>query len=148
MGETLPEEPGEYSVLYGGSAMPHPGLPEVLEPAASNPCKFNREHRRGRDNEGKAESPAAWSVLILSPGPHQDLVGCGKRDTDPRECGEGCILAGLKIWGCFLSRTSEAMGVCVVFLQCQHRTEAVNCKTQADRIREAGVYKEGDKHTG
>uniref|UniRef100_H0UZS9 Fc fragment of IgG receptor IIb n=1 Tax=Cavia porcellus TaxID=10141 RepID=H0UZS9_CAVPO len=36
MGETLPEDPGEYSVVFGGSMMSCPGLPDGLEPARTD----------------------------------------------------------------------------------------------------------------
>ncbi|XP_069336390.1 low affinity immunoglobulin gamma Fc region receptor II-b isoform X2 [Eulemur rufifrons] len=43
MGETLPEEPGEYSIPFGDSVMPHPELPDGLEPARSGLCEFSWE---------------------------------------------------------------------------------------------------------
>lgn len=46
MGETLPEEPGEYSVPFGDSVMPHPELPDGLEPARSGSREFSWEPER------------------------------------------------------------------------------------------------------
>jgi hypothetical protein len=41
MGETLPEEPGEYSLPSGGFMVPHPGLLHELEPARSSLYEFS-----------------------------------------------------------------------------------------------------------
>ncbi|XP_040859146.1 low affinity immunoglobulin gamma Fc region receptor II-b isoform X3 [Ochotona curzoniae] len=70
MGETLPEEPGEYSVLYGGSAMPHPGLPEVLEPAASNPSSpIDREEA----DKAEVENTITYSLLMHPEAAEEDI---------------------------------------------------------------------------
>lgn len=91
MGETFPEESGEYSVLYGDSATSHPRLPSGLEPAGSDLCKFSRKHWRGWGSGRRGGTPVSWSVLSLTLSPKEDLAGETKGDTDPREDEERAV---------------------------------------------------------
>ncbi|XP_058516523.1 low affinity immunoglobulin gamma Fc region receptor II-b isoform X1 [Ochotona princeps] len=70
MGETLPEELGEYSVLYGGSAMPHPGLPEGLEPAASN---LSSPIDREEADKAEVENTITYSLLMHPEAAEEDI---------------------------------------------------------------------------
>ncbi|XP_053464184.1 low affinity immunoglobulin gamma Fc region receptor II-b isoform X1 [Nycticebus coucang] len=54
MGETLPEDPGEYHVPLGDTVMSHPGLPDGLEPAGSGLCEFSWELLRSLRGKGEA----------------------------------------------------------------------------------------------
>ncbi|XP_047420739.1 low affinity immunoglobulin gamma Fc region receptor II-like isoform X1 [Sciurus carolinensis] len=61
MGETLPEELGEYSIPFGDSMMSHPGLPDGSEPATSglsNPTDYEEAAKT------EAENTISYSLLM------------------------------------------------------------------------------------
>nr|XP_051714397.1 low affinity immunoglobulin gamma Fc region receptor II isoform X2 [Oryctolagus cuniculus]XP_051714398.1 low affinity immunoglobulin gamma Fc region receptor II isoform X2 [Oryctolagus cuniculus]XP_051714399.1 low affinity immunoglobulin gamma Fc region receptor II isoform X2 [Oryctolagus cuniculus]XP_051714400.1 low affinity immunoglobulin gamma Fc region receptor II isoform X2 [Oryctolagus cuniculus] len=61
MGETFPEESGEYSVLYGDSATSHPRLPSGLEPAGSD---LSRPMDTEEAAKAEAENTITYSLLM------------------------------------------------------------------------------------
>lgn len=79
MGETLPEELGEYSIPSGGSVMSHPGLPDGLEPATSGLCKSSVSTGEGGSSGRREGAQIAWPVLSLTPAPKEGLTGEEKR---------------------------------------------------------------------
>ncbi|XP_045403150.1 low affinity immunoglobulin gamma Fc region receptor II-b-like isoform X3 [Lemur catta] len=72
MGETLPEEPGEYSVPFGDSVMPHPELPDGLEPARSGSPNLTDAEEAAKV---EAENTITYSLLL-----HPEAL---EEDTEP-----------------------------------------------------------------
>lgn len=80
MGDTLPEELGEYSIPSGGSVMFHPGLPDGSEPATSGLCKFSLSTGDGGGSGRRAGAQIPWPVLSLTPGLKEGFTGEEKRN--------------------------------------------------------------------
>lgn len=80
MGDTLPEELGEYSVPSEGSVPGSPGPPCGLEPASNSYCEFQGECRRGRSSGSTAGTQISWSALSLALGPKEALSRDEKRN--------------------------------------------------------------------
>uniref|UniRef100_A0A8D2KMV7 Ig-like domain-containing protein n=1 Tax=Urocitellus parryii TaxID=9999 RepID=A0A8D2KMV7_UROPR len=69
MGDTLPEELGEYSIPSGGSVMFHPGLPDGSEPATSGLSNVIDSEDAAKTG---AENTITYSLLMHPEAPEEE----------------------------------------------------------------------------